>query len=221
MTKLVFISDTHTRFGELTISECDILIDSGDYSFKGTNSEIKNFYKWFDKQPAKHLISVQGNHELGFEANPENAIAIAKSQCERVHLLHDSGVTINGIKFWGSPWQPEFCDWAYNLPRGLPLKEKWALIPDDTNVLITHGPPYQILDDVQNMWEGRIESVGCMALRSRTSKLDHLKFHSFGHIHLMGSKQMKVGNTTFINASICDEGYKATNKPVEIDYENI
>lgn len=213
------ISDTHNRYKELTIPECDILIDSGDYSFRGTDSEITNFYRWLNKQPAKYIISVQGNHELGWEKDPTKCELLAWKECERVKLLHDSAVEIEGIKFWGSPWQPEFFNWAFNLPRGEKLSEKWSLIPEDTNFLITHSPPYQILDEVINRDIGKISSAGCMDLRERVDKLLNLKYHQFGHLHRMGGKQMTIVNTNFINAAMNDDQYKITRKPIVIQYD--
>ena len=217
--KLVFISDVHNKFNELTIPECDILVDSGDYSFRGTEVEIINFYTWLSKQPAKYIVSVQGNHELGWEKNPALSRRIAQDLCLNVHLLHDSSVTLEGIKFYGSPYQPEFFDWAYNLPRGPKLADKWKLIPDDTDILVTHGPPYGILDAVKN--GKKIESVGCVDLRDRVNKLPNLKYHSFGHLHLNGGRKTVIGNTTFINAAVNNDSYNVVNKPVEINYEII
>jgi len=91
--------------------------------------------------------------------------------------LENSGVEIDGVKFWGSPWQPEFFNWAFNLPRGRRLAEIWALIPDDTEVLITHTPPYGILDRVDSG-----EHVGCEDLRRALQRVKP-KVHVFGHIH--------------------------------------
>jgi Icc-related predicted phosphoesterase len=92
--------------------------------------------------------------------------------------LQDEAAEIAGLKFWGSPWQPWFHDWAFNLPRGERLAEKWAMVPEDTEILVTHGPPFGIGD--HNGWEGH---VGCDDLRKRVAQLQNLKLHIFGHIH--------------------------------------
>lgn len=127
---------------------------------------------------------------------------------------------IDGVKFWGSPWQPEFCNWAFNLSRGIKLKEKWDLIPADTNVLITHGPPMGILDNVTKFnghtGELEIQHVGCVDLYNRVMELKSLQLHVFGHLHDGYGKQ-KINKTIFVNASICTEEYKPTNAPIVVE----
>lgn len=220
MTKIVVISDTHCKFRELKIPKCDLLIDCGDYSFRGTDKEIRDFYTWFDEQPAEHLVSVQGNHERGFEKNPSNAKKIINEVCPAVHLLHDSFVVLEDIKIYGSPFQPDFYNWAFQLPRGLPLKEKWDLILEDTDILVTHGAPYQILDTVVDKYFGDKTQVGDMDLRARVDKLPNLKYHFFGHLHFNGGQTMKVGNTIFGNAAVNNDNYDIAHKPLEIEYNS-
>lgn len=220
MIKLVAISDTHNRHKEITIPECDVLIHCGDYSYKGHDEEIEKFYTWFNDQPARYLISIQGNHELGYEKDPAKANRIIKKVCGRVNLLNDSGCTIEGVNYWGSPVTPWFYDWAYNRARndaemlhrhvGL-IKPHWDLIPKSTDVLITHGPPYDILDLCP---DGRI--VGCEDLLDAVKRVKP-DLHFFGHIHhSYGEKH--VDGTSFYNVATCDEKYMATNKPVVVEY---
>jgi Icc-related predicted phosphoesterase len=121
---------------------------------------------------------------------------------------------IDGLKIYGSPWQPRFFDWAFNLNRGPEMAEKWKLIPDETNILITHGPPNGILDEVPRAYGS--ENAGCEELRKRIQDLPDLKLHVFGHIHC-GYGMHKEAGVTFINASNCDESYKPSQPPIVID----
>ena len=150
----------------------------------------------------------QGNHDWPIaHAGPE----AMKDLIKNAIYLENSGVEIDGVKFWGSPWQPEFFNWAFNLPRGPKLAEMWALIPDDTDVLITHSPPYGILDQI---YSG--EHVGCEDLLAALQRV-RPKVHVFGHIH-EGYGMLKQNGTTFINASVCDERYRPFNAPIVIDF---
>jgi Icc-related predicted phosphoesterase len=108
----------------------------------GEKDCIKDFDDWLGTLPHKHKIVICGNHDLCFEDNPKEARKLMKN----AHYLEDETIEIEGLKFYGSPWQPEFHNWAFNLNRGEEIKKKWDLIPNDTDVLITHGPPYGILD---------------------------------------------------------------------------
>lgn len=183
----------------------DVLIHAGDATFQGRYEEIAAFAHWFLGLPHEHKIFVPGNHDWAFQLAPENAVAFLPG----VHVLNDSGLEIDGVKFWGSPWQPEFMGWAFNLPRGAELKAKWDLIPDDTDVLITHGPPQGIADFV-----ARGERVGCEELREALVRVQP-RLHVFGHIH-GGYGRYDMGGTTFVNASVCDEGYRPLNAPIVV-----
>jgi len=224
--KVVGISDTHNRHKEITIPECDILIHCGDYSFKGYEGEIKRFYKWLNEQPAKHKMSIQGNHELGWESNPKECIKLAKSLCPDVHLLNDSSVEVEGIKIWGTPVTPWFCDWAYNRARNdaeslkynIPLiTEHYKYCPKDTDILVTHGPPYGILDELHYVnGDPKGQFVGCQDLLVLVEKVKP-DLHFFGHIHCAHGEKHQNG-TSFYNASICDEGYGASNDITVVEY---
>lgn len=139
---------------------------------------------------------------------------------EGLTYLDHSSININGFEVFGSAYTPFFFDWAYNVQRGEPIKKLWAQIPDNTNILVTHGPPMNILDPVERFVPGKgemgIEHVGCVDLYNRIQELKELKLSIFGHIHL-GHGQVQINNVTYINASICTEDYKPTNKPIIID----
>lgn len=215
--KLVMLSDTHAKWKKLVIPECDVLISAGDYSFRGERHLVKNFHEWLNKQPAKHIISVQGNHEVEVEKDFQNAKQLALSVCPRVQFIDEGEVVIDGVKFYGSAITPWFYDWAWNRWRGPDIKKHWDRIPDDTQVLITHGPPAGFLDIVYHA-DGMTpkERVGCMDLADRIKELKQLKLHVFGHIH--GSTgETHFNGVTYINASICDEMYKPTNPVREFE----
>jgi predicted phosphodiesterase len=142
------------------------------------------------------------------------------SQSDVVYL-EDSGFTIESpefsrpIKFWGSPWQPEFYNWAFNLPRlGDELKKYWDMIPNDTDVLITHGPPNEARDFVNN-WRQPVRNVGCELLRFRVEQIKPL-VHIFGHIHESYGVEY-VKDILYVNASTCTERYAPSNKPIVVD----
>ncbi len=212
------ISDTHNRHSELTIPPCHILIHAGDYSFRGSQHEIHEFYTWLNKQPAKHKVSVQGNHEVWVQKNFYEARLRAEELCPGVHFLEHGAIEIEGIKIFGSAWTPWFHDWAWNALRGQEISTYWKQIPDDTNILVTHGPPRGILDTVVRADGTPRESVGCDDLLARVKELKDLKLHIFGHIH-SGSGKMQFNGVKFVNASICDEQYGATNKIKVIKYD--
>ena len=211
--RIILISDTHGRHKEVTIPNGDILIHSGDFSGRGDPYEVKDFLEWFTSQPHTNKIFIAGNHDLSFEDKPAWLRDMLDKLAPNIFYLEDSLVTIDDVKFYGSPWQPEFHDWAFNLVRGPELAKKWAKIPLDTNVLITHGPAYRYLDYTifghQN--------VGCHDLLERIKKVKP-QIHTCGHIHHShGSKYDQY--TTYFNASICDERYQPTNKPWIVDLD--
>ena len=135
-----------------------------------------------------------------FENNREKA----ESLITNAVYLQDSAVQIENLTIYGSPWQPWFFDWAFNLKRGPDLAEKWSQIPSNTDILLTHGPPYKIGDKTS-----RGEHVGCRELLKTVQKLN-LKYHCFGHIHEDPGK-WEVNGTVFINASTCNLNYRPTN----------
>lgn len=217
--KIVAISDVHTKWKNLIIPECDVLISTGDYSYHGEKHIVEGFHEWLNKQPAKHVISVQGNHETWVEKNFEEAKAAAIKACPRVHFVQEELIEIEGIKIWCSAWTPWFHAWAWNARRGEEIKKHWDLIPTDIDILATHGPPYGILDAVYFTDGVTIkERVGCQDLMKRIGELTKMKVHIFGHIHgSHGSKSFD--NKMYFNASICDEIYYPSNPITLIDFE--
>lgn len=215
MKKIVCVSDTHNCNQEIIVPEGDILIHSGDAAINGTQAEIEAFLKWFSALPHRHKIFVAGNHDWLYET--DNRLARILTANFGITYLQDSFIEIEGLKIYGSPWQPRFFDWAFNLDRGAEMAEKWKLIPPDIDILITHGPPHGILDEVpRKYWT---ENTGCEELMKRIEEISafgRLKLHVFGHIHCGYGQTEKFG-VKFVNASTCDEEYKPIQPPITVE----
>ena len=212
--KIVCLSDTHNSNGQIKVPDGDVLIHAGDATITGTIDEIVLFNEWFAGLPHQHKIFVAGNHDWLFETNNRTARNLLD---DSIIYLQDSAVEIEGVKIYGSPWQPRFFDWAFNLKRGAEIAEKWKLIPDDVEILITHGPPHGILDEVPRKYF--VENTGCEELRKKVDELTkgNLKLHVFGHIHC-GYGQFEISGVQFVNASNCDESYAPTNAPIIVEW---
>jgi Icc-related predicted phosphoesterase len=203
--KFVGIADTHSRHRAVILPQGDVLIHGGDISYRGERMEVEDFLSWFAKQDFEYKIFIAGNHDFLFEKIKEKELE--KMIPPEIIYLNDSGVKINGLNVWGSPITPKFFNWAFNRTRGEAIKKHWKLIPSNTDLLITHGPPYGILDQVINE-----SHVGCVDLL-QTVKNVKPKIHFYGHIHesygIRNSDQTK-----FINACQMNELYELVNKPV-------
>lgn len=210
--KIVAISDTHGKHRNLVLPEGDILIHAGDVSSMGKESEIKDFLNWFSKTDFTYKIMIAGNHDFYFEKIGDNAKVLEELIPANVIYLNDSGVEIENLgqktlRIWGSPIQPWFFNWAFNRNRGEDIKRHWDKIPQNTDMLITHGPAYGILDKTT-----RNESVGCEDLLEKVKEVKPI-FHICGHIH-EAYGYIKQSGTEFINASVLDENYNLRNKPI-------
>lgn len=219
--KIIAISDTHGQYRNVKLPKGDVLVHAGDWDAHNSVARLLDFAKWLDDQNFKHKIIIAGNHELLAEYNNGLVRHELKNVCT---YLECEAVEIDGIKFYGSPYTPEFNDWAFNKKPGPELIREWKKIPDDTNVLITHGPPQFILDQI----EGKGWNLGCRDLAERVKQLKQLKVHIFGHIHT-GHGVMESPNqefnivegeyvtktpTLFVNASLLNEQY-------DLEYQGI
>ena len=213
MPRIVCLSDTHNFHDQIAVPDGDVLIHAGDATGRGSIPEIAAFNRWFKKLPHKYKIFVAGNHDWLFETDNKYARQMLD---DSIIYLEDSWVEIEGLKFYGSPWQPRFYDWAFNLMRGAEMARKWKLIPSDVDVLITHGPPHGILDEVPRQYF--VENTGCEELRFKVEEIaaEKLKLHVFGHIHC-GYGQTEQFGVKFFNASNCSEDYSPTNLPLVYD----
>jgi Icc-related predicted phosphoesterase len=215
MPTLVFISDTHTKHYEIDSQLKEIhqnhpdaiLVHAGDISYRGRVWEVEEFIEWYAGLPFKNKIMIAGNHDFLFEHDPEKSKEILDRLGSEITYLNDSGAELEGLKFWGSPVTPWFHNWAFNR-IGDEINEHWDLIPNDINVLITHGPPYLTLDATKSGLR-----VGCPRLSKKIKDLTDLKVHVFGHIHEASGIVEKNG-VTYINASILDLYYEVRNSPV-------
>ena len=202
------LSDTHGRHESVVVPQCDILVHCGDFSTFGKAADIVNFANWFEQQPGIK-VAVAGNHDWLFEKQPDAARFIFASR--GIQYLQDQVIDICGAKFYGSPWQPWFNNWAFNLTRNSEeLRQKWAAIPDDTDVLISHCPPRGVLDP--DLWGN---PTGCELLRERVDVIKP-KIHTFGHLH-SGAGMFRTENTIFVNAAIVGEDYRVVNEPTVVD----
>jgi predicted phosphodiesterase len=221
--KAIVISDTHSLHDDLTLPDGDILIHCGDWTNRGRAHEMDNFLTWFIAQPHKHKVFIAGNHELTLDDDKrEYALALVHEyvdKSENVHYLENSSVTIEGIKIYGSPISPIWVNgWAFNFERGPEMAEEWEKIPDDVQLLITHGPPYGILDLVVDKPKnvGRDLHQGCEELILRVKELKQLKTHVFGHLHYNGGQTTVIDGVTFGNAAFCDDDHNPVHSPLEL-----
>jgi len=207
--KVTAISDTHLRH-DLLLPKADMIIHAGDATFMGSIRETIEFAEWFGSLNYRHKIFVPGNHDRLFEDDMPLAFSLMHERNEhgKLNILVDNTVNIEGFNFYGSPATPYFCGWAFNYSES-ELQFKWHGIPDDTDVLITHGPALGILDTTQ-----RGERVGSSSLRNRLSALPNTLAHVFGHIHESAGVQYDsdLGAGMYsINASVVDKNYYLLN----------
>lgn len=195
--KIVAISDTHMRHDRLEVPDGDVLIHAGDFTRRGAIADVEKFNAWLGTLPHRHKIVIAGNHDWCFQLTP----ARAREALDNAIYLEDEATEVEGVRFYGSPWQPWFLDWAFNLQRGPDLAAKWAMIPPGIDVLITHGPPLGFGDRVHGG-----ELVGCADLLARIEVIKP-RFHISGHIH-EGSGVRWTEHTTYVNAAVLDERYE-------------
>jgi len=229
--KITLISDTHAKHDQITkdLPGGDILIHAGDFMTSGYSPyEAEQFFNWFDAiNTYETKIFIAGNHDRIMQAVPEWVEMVL----DRYHSIdylqdeewvlyfdgHNGDLPEENIRVYGSPWQPEFFDWAFNLPRnGEEIKAKWDAIPTNTDILVTHGPAYGHLDFVR--YNGI--NVGCELLAEHINTVSRPKIHVCGHIH-QGYGYYFDGQTHYFNASVLDEQYKYANLPFNFEWDNI
>ena len=213
--KILHISDTHgfhSRFPDEKFKDIDVVIHSGDcsnYKDAYRNAiEVADFIEWYKNVPVKYKIYVAGNHDTSIE---RKRITKEDFEANGIIYLENSFVNINGVKFYGTPITPSFNDWAFMKARDQTHKV-WEAIPEDTGVLIVHGPPKGIRD-LSFDRDGKLEFCGDNALMKRCISLQNtLKFVCFGHIHNMdgvynqGISTFSMTQTVFSNAACVDDG---------------
>ena len=216
MLKVTLISDTHTKERNVLVNGGDLILHSGDVMNSGYDWEdLYDFLNWFSELPYKMKVFIPGNHDRFIENNPVDAWKMINEFHDKgVRCLIDDFVEFEGLKIYGSPWQPEFYNWAFNLPRnGEELAEKWAAIPANTDILITHGPAWGYNDTTQYR---RDTHLGCELLRERIDVI-RPKIHLSGHIH-SGQGYYYDGHTHHFNASVLNERYNYANLPFTFNW---
>jgi Icc-related predicted phosphoesterase len=210
--RLVCISDTHSLHEKIpSIPDGEVLIHAGDCTGSGSTSDLDDFVHWFGKMPHKHKILIAGNHDYCFERYPK----LSREMCteQGITYLRGEATRIGNLNFYGFPWQPIYRWMAFNAREG-ELRGRLKLVPDETNVLISHGPAFNVFDYVPS----ERAHVGCHALANRIEELNELKAHICGHIHeSYGFAVRESDGVRFANASTCTERYRPSNLPIVID----
>ena len=207
---IFFFSDTHTKHKYIDPPEADLYICTGDATssrdIKENREEFYDFVGWFNCLKG-HKIYVPGNHDTFLESDRFDTFD------SDIVFLHCNTIIWNNLSIYGSAFTPKFFDWAFNKERPDLIKYWKKNIPKTTDILLTHGPPYTILDKAQSI-AGATESVGCKGLFEQCNKIKPL-IHSFGHIHdnksAKNSGILHDNDTCYINASVCDDDYKVKN----------
>lgn len=222
--KVTCVSDLHGEYPDLEGG--DLLIVAGDLTAADTQNQHMEFLSWISAQPYRKKIWIAGNHDnylIGTKFIPIKDLGL--------EYLCDSGTEFEGLKIWGSPWTKNFtgqnpkCK-AFGLDLDVQMMEKWQLIPPDTDILITHTPPFGVLDR-SNRHSRRF---GCPKLADKLINMHGLELHVFGHIHggYGNQHQAYYGMSPWdenptpmghlsVNASIMDEDYEPVNKPITIE----
>lgn len=209
--KITCISDTHESHRSLKLEGGDLLIHAGDITFNGNLDKLQDFCHWLKMQQYRCIVVIAGNHDGCFEDYRRD---------QAIKMINDTGAVylencfhiFDGVKIYGSPNTLNFCNWYFNNTQE-ELKKIWAKIPYDTDILVTHGPPYKIHDECPDG-----HRAGCPELLQKIGETPNIKLHVFGHIHEGGGKLdiIKKG-TTFVNAAVLDGKYKLKYKPKMID----
>ena len=207
--RIVVTSDTHGKHDELAEMSGDVLIHCGDFcdGFHPDEDDIRRIDNWFGRQQFRKILCTGGNHDFVAQDHSGD-----EPLFENASYLVDEGLVFEGVRFYGAPWVPMLQSWAYYLSDD-ELFAKWSLIPSDTDVLITHTPPWHILDSPR---DPEIH-CGCSHLAARISEL-HLKLHCFGHNHASYGRVDHDG-MTYLNASAVDSNFAIANAPFVFDIE--
>lgn len=227
--RIGMISDTHTQHRKIEIPELDILIHAGDFCSYGNEDECNDFIGWLkDLDQVSYKVFIAGNHDRYMQTH-EDPNLIDSLRPYGIRYLRDSFETLLRLKIYGTPWTPYFCNWAFQgleerPPYGLDypggpgwedpkyprLSEVYSKIPEDTNVLVCHGPPSILPIDLLD----RGERVGSSELLKRIAKLSKLKLGVFGHLH-SGYGEVDFNGAMLYNVSTLDENY-SNPKPIKV-----
>lgn len=219
-TTFTCISDTHSRHNELKIhpeidksADSNVLLHAGDFTNVGDPYDVRSFVRYTQDVLSEfdYIVLIAGNHDFCMEREPQKSEAQHFLNESKIIYLDHQSCSINGINIFGSPWTPEFFNWAFNY-RSHIGEFIWDAIPETTDIVMTHGPCKNILDQIE---EG--EHVGCPFLLKRIQEIKPL-VHVCGHIH-EGYGSIEMDGKLFVNASLCTRRYKPTNKPIVFSME--
>lgn len=221
--KLVLLSDTHALHRRVDVPDGDVLVHAGDITRAGELETIYDFSLWLASLPHTHKIVIAGNHDFSLDISHSKYDDRARKFIERrpnIHYLEDSSITIDGLKFFGSPWVPNLARWAF-YDRNC---DKFERAPRDVDVLVTHGPPWNNRDGIWEVSKGGIVlsktgnmHVGSKHLMRYVAECVRLKLHVFGHVH-EGYGASPIGVTPIIvNASTCTRMYEPSNVPIVVE----
>lgn len=215
MVRIVAISDVHMQHDKLELPDGDILVIAGDVCTSGTKGQLRRFmyWLWWQAPRYKHVVFVAGNHERCIQDMGTEKTRKMLSDIKNLHYLKDEWVVLEGLIFYGSPWTKKWFEWAYMLETPEELAAKWAMIPDKVDVLVTHSPPWGILDA-----NARGVMCGCPRLLERVYQVKP-QLHIFGHIHPEGGKEHLENGTIFKNAAVCNDRHWLTNPITVVDLE--
>lgn len=205
--RIVCISDTHCLYPE--VPDGDVIIHAGDVSMTGEIQEITPFFRWFNHLPHKYKILIGGNHDRALAEIP------VLFSMGAIHYLNDSWTEIDGLFIGGSPVSQQYGSICAFAREGEELQRHWDNLSKGLDILVTHGPPYGILDRAYPYGQ----QLGDVALFAAVQRIKP-KLHVFGHIH-GGYGIKRMNDITFVNAAHCNEAYLGVNKPIVIDWEEL
>ncbi len=209
--RIAAISDTHSR-QNWAVPSCDVFIHAGDITGHGSLQETAIFASSLrdcinSPHGPQHAIIVPGNHDACFEVSAEPTLALFDP---RVHVLLNEPLVLDGVRFFGSPWTPPFMQWHF-MASEQRLAEQYKAMPNEVDVLITHGPPWGILDPG---WKAKHAGSSALAAAMSSRVVQH---HVFGHLHAAGGRMIRQGHTTFYNVAACNDAYELVNQPRVFD----
>lgn len=202
---ILCISDTHGRHRNLKLPKAELLLFAGDMGARSF-LQLEDFTNWLAAidLPAERKIIIAGNNDGVFEQQPQES----RKYLDGIAIyLENSSCTVDGINIYGTPVSLAFRNLFFNIPDDGNIQKYWDMIPQDTDILITHQPPFGILDS-----DFRKKHLGCPRLFARVKEIKP-RLHCFGHIH-GGYGAKTTDGTTFVNASVCNDFMKISNKAI-------
>lgn len=211
--RLVCLSDTHGLHRRVEVPDGDILIHAGDMTVFGrppadSLALLADVNAWLGGLPHSHKVVIAGNHDVVFEREPD----AARGLLTNAHYLQNSGITLEGLRFWGSPASLVSAPMAFAAAPGEEARRIWGRIPEATDVLVTHGPPYGTCDQAKP-WS---RHQGCLQLNAAVQTVVP-RLHVFGHIHGGYGREANRAGTLFVNCAVVNHERLLVNAPVVVD----